>query len=260
MCSKYIVSVVHYGIMPSVQCWHFCLATPWLELVQLNLQKDWFSSSLILPILSRRQHLTNDVCLEDKREDYQHSPVLYYVRQSCTMTCTHTWAVSSDLHSAKGCVYIATICSAMSTSLRLEAHINEPTNLHTIAFSALTLLIWHQQDHRTGKNWMIRYLCGYLSSARCKWFAYCPVDSTATPSSLCFFKIQKGFTLFWCQLTQDVLAKKPLHELLLFVTSCMCTVHFIRRYLSYIGGNFEVFPSAWATHCITGGKHLAWRS
>ena len=34
------------------------------------------------------------------------------------------------------------------------------------------------------KNSVVRYWHGYLSGARCKWFAYGPADATATPSSL----------------------------------------------------------------------------
>jgi len=34
------------------------------------------------------------------------------------------------------------------------------------------------------KNWVMRYWRGYLSAARCKWFAYGPADATATQPSL----------------------------------------------------------------------------
>jgi len=34
------------------------------------------------------------------------------------------------------------------------------------------------------KNWVARYWHGYLSRARCKWFAYGPADATATSSSV----------------------------------------------------------------------------
>ena len=34
------------------------------------------------------------------------------------------------------------------------------------------------------KNWVVRYWRGYLSGARCKWFAYGPADATATAWSL----------------------------------------------------------------------------
>jgi len=37
---------------------------------------------------------------------------------------------------------------------------------------------------RCVKNWVVRYWHGYLSGARCKWFAYGPADATAAPSSL----------------------------------------------------------------------------
>jgi len=73
-----------------------------------------------------------------------------------------------------------------------------------VAFSALTLLVGRQEGHPACKNWVVRYWCGYLSVARCKWFAYCSVDATATPSSLAPVK-------FWCRLTQVVLEKRPLN-------------------------------------------------
>jgi len=37
---------------------------------------------------------------------------------------------------------------------------------------------------RPVKNWVVRYWHGYLSGARCKWFACGQVDATAAPSSL----------------------------------------------------------------------------
>ena len=43
----------------------------------------------------------------------------------------------------------------------------------------------------------VRYWCGYLSAASCKWFAYGQADATATP--------------FCCRLTQVVLEKRPLN-------------------------------------------------
>jgi len=42
--------------------------------------------------------------------------------------------------------------------------------------------------HPAYKNWVVRYWRGYLSGARCKWFAYGPADATATPSSLASLK------------------------------------------------------------------------
>jgi len=48
--------------------------------------KDWFGPPF-------PQHLRNDDCLVDKREDDQNCSVLYYVRQLCTVICMHVWAV-----------------------------------------------------------------------------------------------------------------------------------------------------------------------
>ena len=56
--------------------------------------------------------------------------------------------------------------------------------LYNNAFSALTLLVGRQEGHPACKNWVVRCWHGYLSGARCKWFAYGPADATAIPSSL----------------------------------------------------------------------------
>ena len=51
----------------------------------------------------------------------------------------------------------------------------------TSSFSALTLLLGHQQEHLVCRNWVMRCWCGYLSGARCRLFAYGPADATAVP-------------------------------------------------------------------------------
>jgi len=43
-----------------------------------------------------RHHLSNDNCLEDKRENYLNCSVLCCVWQLCTVICTHKWAVIKD--------------------------------------------------------------------------------------------------------------------------------------------------------------------
>ena len=49
------------------------------------------------------------------------------------------------------------------------------------AFSALTLLVGHQEEHVACKKLVMRCWCGCLSGARCRLFAYCPADATAIP-------------------------------------------------------------------------------
>jgi len=58
----------------------------------------------------------------------------------------------------------------------------------------------------------MRCWCGYQSGARCRLFAYCPVDAAAfqTQSSLASVKSRLVLT-FWYQLTQLVLEKRPLN-------------------------------------------------
>jgi len=57
----------------------------------------------------------------------------------------------------------------------------------------------------------MRCWCGYLSAARCKFFAYGSADATATPSSLSSVK-SRIVLPFWYQLTQVVLEKRLLNR------------------------------------------------
>jgi len=64
---------------------------------------------------------------------------------------------------------------------------------HTIACELLPSVLWCcwfgiRKSIWPVKNWLMRYWHGYLSEARCKWFAYGPSDATATPSSLASLK------------------------------------------------------------------------
>jgi len=81
------------------------------------------------------------------------------------------------------------------------------------AFCGLTLLAGHREKHLACKNWVIKCWRGYLSGARCKWFAYGPADATATPSSVASLK-SRIVLPFWCWLTQVVLEKRLLNRCL----------------------------------------------
>jgi len=68
-------------------------------------------------------------------------------------------------------------------SIHINA-INTTLGLCLITFRALTLLAEHQEEQWACKNWVMMYWHGYLSRARCNWFAHDPADATATPSPL----------------------------------------------------------------------------
>ena len=53
-----------------------------------------------------------------------------------------------------------------------------------IAFSALTLLVGHQEEHLACKNFVMRCWCGYLHEVRCRLFAYGPADATASQNPI----------------------------------------------------------------------------
>jgi len=50
-----------------------------------------------------------------------------------------------------------------------------------VVFSALMLLVGHQEEHPACKHWLMGCWCGCLSGARCRLFAYGPADDTAIP-------------------------------------------------------------------------------
>jgi len=71
------------------------------------------------------------------------------------------------------------------------------TVLQQCAFSALTLLDGHPEEHPACKNRVMVCWCGYLSASRCRLFAYGPADATAFEKKTiisCLVSIQTGFT------------------------------------------------------------------
>jgi len=50
-------------------------------------------------------------------------------------------------------------------------------------FSALTLLVGHQEEHPACKK-VCDDVLAWLSGVRCRWFAYGSADATTTPSYL----------------------------------------------------------------------------
>ena len=60
------------------------------------------------------------------------------------------------------------------------------TTVHLVnaAFSALTLLVWCQEEHPACKNLTDEVLAWLYCGAKCKKLAYGSADATATPSSL----------------------------------------------------------------------------
>jgi len=80
------------------------------------------------------------------------------------------------------------------------------------AFSAVTLLVRHREEHQTCKNWVMRCWCGYLSGVRCRLFAYDPADATAIPKPHHLLPRLNTLVLpFWYQITQGVLEKRLLN-------------------------------------------------
>jgi len=82
----------------------------------------------------------------------------------------------------------------MSTSLILEAAVNEPTNWQPVAFSALTLLVGCQEEHPTCKNLNDEVLAWLPVWSKVQmiyiWSSWCQCH----PIISCLVKIQICFT------------------------------------------------------------------
>ena len=99
--------------------------------------------------------------------------------------------------SKKSIVYLAPIQNGINTKINMH-HFNDqfphksvckfpsqPSHLCILcgfAFSALTLLVGHQEEHPACKNWVMRCWCGYLSATRCWLFATANGPAKATAS------------------------------------------------------------------------------
>ena len=128
------------------------------------------------------------------------------------LTCT-----SGNKQSATETAILAAIlleCQVVCHELQFMAY-----NFSAFAFTAMTLLVGWQEGDTACKNWVVRYWHGYLSVARCKWFAYGPADVTATASFFCASKIQNGLP-FWCWLTQESWKKGHSMDVVLYPMNC----------------------------------------
>ena len=89
--------------------------------------------------------------------------------------------------------HVVTNTRRMHTHIHMHNCFNGNSLGSCIAFSASTLLVGCQEEHAACKKseWWSPGMVICLQQGRCKWFAYNPADSIATPSSIisCFIKI-----------------------------------------------------------------------
>ena len=74
---------------------------------------------------------------------------------------------------------VCVLCVIDMSSIPNLLKCNFCTVLQQCAFSALTLLVGHPEEHQACKNRVMVCWCGYLSASRCRLFAYGPADATA---------------------------------------------------------------------------------
>jgi len=95
--------------------------------------------------------------------------------------------------SPRGCGYAGgkiSACCLVKHSSKLRGRASTASTFTALLSTVvLPLMLWRRWlGGRKGiwpvKIWVVRNWHGYLSGARCKWFAYCPADASATPWSL----------------------------------------------------------------------------
>jgi len=96
-------------------------------------------------------------------------PTSLQLKSLMTLTCQY-----SILQCIRSCRFIIIVTSATLSFFFSRAYF-----LEFYAFSALTLLVGHQEEHPACKNWLMGCWCGYLSGVMCRLFAYGLADATA---------------------------------------------------------------------------------
>ena len=104
-------------------------------------------------------------------------------------------------------------------------------------FSALTLLVGHEEEHPACKYSVVRCWCGYLSGTRCRLFAYGLADATAIPKPhhLLPHLNPDRFLSFWYQVSQVVVEKRPSNTCSSSSSSSSTCLSFVVRYLHMYG-------------------------
>ena len=91
------------------------------------------------------------------------------------LTTTSAFGLGRRCWSSPQQCYLRSLCTSISS---------KHTEFILFAFSALTLLVGHQEEHPACKKWAMRCWCGNLSGARCRLFAYGPADTTASQNPI----------------------------------------------------------------------------
>jgi len=135
-----------------------------------------------------RQNSSHVTRLEDANRDVYIEPKKWIITFDCTFgRCCRSWSYL--------CFTVSLGVFARNVSVRnkvAEVEYIQSRNIYTLYIHLFTTVVG--------------YWYGYLSGATCKWFAYCPADAIAIPSSLApdSSKIQNNGLSFWYRLTQVV--------------------------------------------------------
>ena len=115
----------------------------------------------------------------------------------------------------------------------IKVFLNTTAHARRNAFGALMLLVGRQEEHPACKCWVMMCWCGCLSGAKCRLFAYGPVDATASrnPIISCLIWIQTGFT-FLVPAYLGCPGKKPINSCSRSSSSKVLVL--CRKYLLYV--------------------------
>jgi len=178
---------------------------------------SWFGNSVSRFLLPTRRLNGFGVVHRDLSGGFwTWNTTLYYSSSALTEEAPHNLVIftkNDELYS----VYVPMSSISQLRHLLEPLHSSSSAPQNTIcpqclcAFSALTLLVVHQEEHLACKNWVMRCWCSYLSAARCRLHVVQLMSMhPKTAPSLASFKSRLVLP-FWYRLTQIVQEKRPLN-------------------------------------------------
>ena len=169
-------------------CWHFNLRT-------LHLNVTLTPYHLYTVVTVRQRHPFNSLCSRTTWVSWHQNgyTILDFTAARDDGVAVTSAGTSLELSSTQitmsaphHLTYLKARCSSWCPTNSVKALKAIYCHCHYIFVPSVLWRCWlgGRKSIRPVKTWVVRYWRGYLSAARCKWFAYGPADATATPSSL----------------------------------------------------------------------------
>ena len=111
----------------------------------------------------------------------------------------HSTAGQLETERRRELMALAAVVPTHKTTLTEPQHRQHPQFTWQHLPVTMPSVLWHcwlgiGKSIQSIKNWVMRWLHGYLSGSRYKWFADGPADAIATPITSCFIKVHTCLT------------------------------------------------------------------